>query len=284
MSPRRLTRPIVRAVRALRNAFSSPGYSLFGLKFSRDYLRLAWRVSRSWGDTGPGSMNLLGYRVDYFNRSHALFLVHEIFVNAAYAFDSRNPRPRVVDCGANIGMTVLFFKAFRPDAQVIAFEPHPHTFARLLQTIEVNSLRNVQTENAAVGDRDGMVAFYNSSSDPGGLTASTDASWGGAARQEVRVLRLSSLLREPVDFLKLDVEGAEYEVVQDLIATGAIRWVLEAVIEYHELPTQSNGGARLTTALKAAGFDVSIVAADSAQRNGVIRARRGKKKSAISTE
>lgn len=263
-------------MRAMRNAFASPGYSLFGLKFSRDYLRLAWRVSRSWGDTGPGSMNLLGYRVEYFNRSHALFLVHEIFVNAAYAFDSRNPHARVVDCGANIGMTLLFFKAFCPDAQVIAFEPDPFTFAQLVKTIEVNGLRDVQAGNAAVGDRDGIVAFFNSALDPGSLTASTDPAWGGNTRQEVRVVRLSTLLREPVDFLKLDVEGAEYEVVQDLIATGAIGWVLEAVIEYHELPAQSNGGRRLTSALEGAGFEVTIVAADPAQRNGVIRARRGK--------
>ena len=87
-----------------------------------------------------------------------------------------------------------------------------------------------------MGDRDGTIAFYSSSTDPGGLTGSTDPSWGGHERQDVRVVRLSALLREPVDFLKLDVEGAEYEIVADLISTGAIQWVLETVIEYHELP------------------------------------------------
>jgi FkbM family methyltransferase len=231
-------------------------------------------VIRSWGDTGPGSVSLLGYRIDYLNQSHTLFLIHEIFVNAAYAFAGHNPRARVVDCGANIGLSVLFFKALRPEAEVIAFEPDPVTFARLVRTVELNGLRNVQTENAAVGDRDGTVAFYTRSSDPGGLTASTDPSWGGDVRQDVPVVRLSSLLREPVDFLKLDVEGSEYAIVQDLIATGAIRLILEAVIEYHEIPSQPDGVTHLTTSLQAAGFEVTIVAANAVQRNGVIRARR----------
>ena len=53
---------------------------------------------------------MLGYRVDYFNRSHALFLVHEIFVNATYRFASRSARPSVIDCGSNIGLSVLFSK------------------------------------------------------------------------------------------------------------------------------------------------------------------------------
>ncbi len=77
------------AIRAFRNAFLSPGFRLFGLRFSRDYLRFAWRAARRWGSIEPGSLSFLGYRLDYFNQSHALFLVHEIFVNAAYSFTSR---------------------------------------------------------------------------------------------------------------------------------------------------------------------------------------------------
>ena len=151
---------LAHAVRAIRNAFWSPGCRQFGLTFSRDYLRFAWRAARAWGHTGPGAVDLLGYRLDYSNQSHALFLVHEIFVNGAYVFSSPNPRPRILDCGANIGAAVLFFKAFRPDARVIAFEPDPTTFARLAQTIVTNGLQDVQAEEAAVGEADGTTTFY----------------------------------------------------------------------------------------------------------------------------
>jgi FkbM family methyltransferase len=261
-------------VRALRNAFFSAGRRLFGLRFSRDYLRFAWRAARNWGYGGPGALEFLGHRLEYFNQSDALFLIHEIFVNGAYTFESSNPRPRIVDCGANIGMAVLFFKTFRPDAEVIAFEPDPTTFARLVQTIEVNGLRGVRLENAAVGDKDGTVAFYGSRSGSGGITASVEPSWGGDTRQEVRAVRLSSWIKEPIDFLKLDVEGAEYDVVRDLVDSDAIGWVREAVIEYHELATRPDGLSHMIEALQGAGFDARVTAADAGRRAGLIRARR----------
>ena len=262
------------AVRALRNAFFSPGRRLFGLRFSRDYLLFAWRAARNWGHRGPGTLEFLGHRLEYFNQSDALFLVHEIFVNAAYAFESSNPRPRIVDCGANIGMAVLFFKAFRPDAEVIAFEPDPITFARLARTIEMNGLRDVRLENAAVGHKDGTVAFYYNRSDSGSMTASVESSRGGDARQEVRAVRLSAWIQEPVDFLKLDVEGAEYDVVRDLIDTDAIRWIRDTVIEYHELATRPDGVSQMVNALQAAGFDVHVTPEGAASSTGLIRARR----------
>src|SRR4051812_48016289 len=67
------------AMRALRNAFFSSGRRLFGLSFSLDYLRFAWRARRM-DDVGPGSLTVAGMRVGYDNQSHALFLLHEIFV------------------------------------------------------------------------------------------------------------------------------------------------------------------------------------------------------------
>jgi hypothetical protein len=74
-----------RIIRVLRNAFFSKGFELFGFPFARDYLRLAWRASRRWGYQGPGRLKILGFRVEYLNQSHAVFLFHEIFVNAEHA-------------------------------------------------------------------------------------------------------------------------------------------------------------------------------------------------------
>ena len=99
-------------------------------------------------------------------------------MNAAYDFTSPHLRPRIVDCGANIGMALLFFKAVRPEAEVIAFEPHPVTFARLVETIDSNGLHDVHAENAAVGDQDGTAAFYTHQSDHGSLIGSVDRGWG----------------------------------------------------------------------------------------------------------
>lgn len=262
------------AARVLRNAFLSPGARLFGPRFSADYLRFALESARRWGDTGPGTLRLLGARVDYFNRTNALFLVHELFANAEYAFRAETPTPRIVDCGANIGLSVLFFKRLHPGARIVAFEPEPTTFARLERTVAENGLQGVVLHHAAVAEAAGTVTLYADPADPGGITSSTDPAWGGPVAREVPAVRLSEVLREPVDFLKLDVEGAEYGVVRDLAASGALALVREAVIEYHDVASEPDGPARLAEILRTAGMEVTTHPLHPANRLGLLRARR----------
>ena len=263
-----------RVLRTLRNAFFSRGRRLFGLRFSRDYLRFAWRAFRHGGSVDPGSLQICGFRIDYWNQSHALFLLHEIFVNAEYSFHTPVARPRIVDCGANIGMSVLFFKAVYPDADVLAFEPNAVSFAQLTRTIEANALVSVVAEQAAVTERGDTATLYRDESDPASIVASVDRAWGGSSGQAVRAVRLSDYITTPVDFLKLDVEGSEHGVVRDLVTTGAIEWIRETVIEYHPLDAVPSSLAEMTDALGAAGFDVRVQPSPSGSSTKLIRARR----------
>lgn len=261
------------ALNAFRNAFRSPGYGLFGVRFARDYLRVALRGARSWGHPGPGTLNFLGARIEYPNQSHALFLVHEVFVQATYAFRTRSAAPFIVDCGANIGITTLFFKALFPGARIVAVEPEPNTCRWLRTNVERNGLSGVEICPAAVGGRDGTVALFTPEADPGSMTSSIHSEWSHGVAAQVPSVRLSTLIREPVDFLKLDVEGAEYAVVRELVASGAITWVQEAVIEFHSLADEPGGAAALRELLAGAGMDVTVDEGASADA-GIIRARR----------
>jgi FkbM family methyltransferase len=257
----------------MRNAFLSRGRQLFGLGFAFDYLRFAWRARRM-NSIGPGSLDLAGFRIDFLNQSHALFLLHEIFVNAEYEFGATTARPRIVDCGANIGMSVVFFKALYPEADIVAFEPDAGAFTLLRRAIDTNRLRRVSAEQAAVTETGGTVAFYTNSADPASIVGSIDPSWSGGTREDVRAVRLSERITAPVDFLKLDIEGAEYGVIRDLVSTGAIRWVREAVIEYHDVASEPHGLDELSNALTTSGFRLERSASDGPLPVGVIRASR----------
>ena len=262
------------AAQALRNAFLSRGARLFGPRFAVDYLRFAAETARRWGDTGPGTLRLLGRRMDYFDRMGALFLVHEIFVHAAYDFRAQGPAPRVLDCGANIGLSVLFFKARYPDARVTAWEPHPATFARLRANVEGNRLAGVELREAAVSDEAGTMTLYADPAGPGGMVTSMHPEWGGGAGFTARRERLSDAVDGPVDFLKLDVEGAEYAVLDDLAATGALRQVRETVVEWHATPAAADGPARVADTLRSAGMEVETLSGAPVGVAGVLRGRR----------
>ena len=157
---------------------------------------------------------------------------------------------------------------------MIAFEPDPIAFARLKQTLERNSVRDVRPINAAVAGEDGMVPFYSEPGDTGGITAGLNASWSGAVAREVRAVRLSAMIREPVDFLKLDVEGAEYAVICDLVETGTIDYLREAVIEFHEPGADVGGVEQMVRLLEASGMQVSRSGVADRARVGIVRAWR----------
>lgn len=262
---------LARIRRTFRNAFQSEGARLFGWRFVRDYLALAWETSRHWGATGPGAFDIAGWRVEYFERSDALFLLHEIFVNGIYAFSTPQPAPRIIDCGANIGMATLFFKALYPAASITAVEPAPETFERLRQNVAGNHLLDVTLINAALAEREGIVAFGARQREPGSLIARTTGSCTGAAAP-VRAMTLSSLLDRPVDFVKLDIEGMEYEVVRELVASGRTQHVREMVLEFHDADTRSTELSSMIAALGAAGLKVDR-RDDPGGKTGTLRAR-----------
>jgi FkbM family methyltransferase len=262
-----------RLLRVLRNAFLSPGFRLFGLRFARDYLRFAARCARSWGSTGPGTIALLDARIDHPNQASALFLVHEIFVQAVYDFAAEVPAPRIVDCGANVGFSIVFFRARYPACSIIAFEPHPVTFERLRRNIERAGYRDVELRRLAVAEEAGEFDLVTPENDPGSIVSSITSGWTEGVPVRAAAIRLSTVIRDPVDLLKLDVEGAEYGIVRDLVGTGAIAHVREAVIEFHEVPGEPGGATELRHLLQTAGMTVHLEHHPSS-RVGLLRARR----------
>lgn len=157
----------------------------------------------------------------------------EIFVQEAYRFETSRPRPRIVDCGSNIGMSVLYFKHLYPEARITAFEPSPAAFACLRENIAGNQLEDVTAHEVAVGGQEGEVDLMVSSAPAGDLEASTRAGGQDWRRQRVRCVRLSDYIEEPVDYLKVDAEGAELAVLEDLERNGKLDLIDRMGIEYH---------------------------------------------------
>lgn len=118
----------------------------------------------------------------------------------------------IVDLGSNVGASVLYFATRYPGARIIAVEPDPATFRKL--QANVGSIPGVELRCLAVGGTDGETDFFPS---PRTWESSFRPTPLSGEPIRVRVVTLDTLLSEVgldhVDLIKLDVEGAEYEIL-----------------------------------------------------------------------
>lgn len=123
----------------------------------------------------------------------------------------------VVDVGANVGYFSLWFLSRFPVARVIAVEPMPNNFALLSRHAAMNPQRRFDLLNCALAAHDGTVTMHFDRRDAFTTGASAVSHGGGDDPLEVRTLTLAKLMEQcacaEIDFLKMDCEGSEYEVL-----------------------------------------------------------------------
>jgi FkbM family methyltransferase len=149
-----------------------------------------------------------------------LTVLNDVLVLGDYACEDLAAAATVVDLGSHVGSSILFFRDAAPNARIVGVEPDPGTFSLLERNVA--ALPDVSVRNVAVGGVDGETGFQSA---PQGMESRLTSN--GAMK--VRVERLDTLLADlsldQVDVLKIDIEGAEDEVVRGfsgLSRVGAI--------------------------------------------------------------
>lgn len=221
-------------------------------------------------------------------RTIAKYLRWETFKQRQYSrpgFELR-ATDTVVDIGANIGMFALWAEPQIPGGRLICIEPNPVVLECLRMNISRNSLRNVLVLPVAAGAAEGTMELV---CHPGwealAYSSAVDAPWffnkstagrairwlmqrmrrhapQPAAKQSIPVQQIS-LARimddnavATVNFLKIDCEGSEYEILRSLDASHWAR-IERVVIEYHEFGRHSH--RELIEVLQDNGFEVERV-------------------------
>lgn len=138
-------------------------------------------------------------------------VIKEIFAENVYEVDNNhfNRGGVVVDLGANIGAFSLL--AAKKGTTVYAVEPEPHNLEALKRNIEINRMENnIIVCPYAISDFKGTAVIHDSG---GGSSIKDDGAFGA----EVEVMSLDNLFSlyhiEQVDVMKIDIEGAEVEVI-----------------------------------------------------------------------
>lgn len=174
-----------------------------------------------------------------------VFIFYEVFMDEAYripdhmlaAEDVRT----IVDCGANIGLSALYFADRYPEATIYAIEASATNF-------------NLLKENTRGIDR--IVPLHAAVTEPGlrSVRFSTDSkAWGNSivtepsgTSEEVRAISLQALAErygiDRIDLLKVDIEGGEISLFRD---PAFLHWTRFGVIELHPPYTMRDFGRDL---------------------------------------
>lgn len=165
------------------------------------------------------------------------------------------PGDNVVDIGAHIGYyTLIMSKLVGPTGMVFAFEPDEGNFELLEKNVKLNGCTNVMLENMVVTDTVGPVKLFNGDESSNPTIVGSDDKF-----TLVNGTSLDTYFRGiNVDFIKMDVEGAEY-----LVLKGAVRLLrtdVKIITEFYPkvLPVTAMEFLDLLT-----GFDLYMIDEDS---------------------
>lgn len=214
-------------------------------------------------DMSNRTVSIFGFKIFFLNFDDFYWTFNDVFVDESYKLYSDRSSPKIIDCGGNIGMSVLYFKWLYPDAEIIVFEPHPNTFSLLKRNVEQNCLgKSVVLRKEAVGGKISTLELfgenraatlnhnlfdYENSQESGNV---------GHGVHEVEVMALSGFITRNIDYIKLDIEGAETDVISELYNSGKMDFVDRFGIEFHKIPEKPERLSEMVSQLDKSGFSV----------------------------
>lgn len=248
---------------------AGPARHLANLIRDPEYRQFAWLESTLGGRPRrePFRLNVHGWSLEVPDAASFLSTYREIFHEHQFDFPWQGSPPSVLDLGANIGLSVLYFHRLHPGSRIVAVEADPALFAVLERNLKANAVRDVELIQKAAWIEDGRVEFLGDGADGGQIVSGSGGPASGAARatESVEALNLPRLLAErKFDFIKMDIEGAE-RLVLPACAEG-LRHARFVAVEYHSPATGPQSLGAILATLEGCGFRVHVHTAFTSPR------------------
>lgn len=202
----------------------------------------------------PVERDFLGKKIYIHDIASFQMSYEELFIQEMYKFETDCDQPFIIDCGANLGMSLIYFKQLYPNSKILAFEPDKEIFEFLKRNTLSFAFTDVELINAALWDKEELQTFWAEGGAGGRIEAINTRK---ESYNEVHCVRLRNYLNEKkVHFLKIDIEGAEYQVIKD--CADLLINIDNIFIEYHSLVHETQKLDELLSFVKNAGFRYHI--------------------------
>jgi FkbM family methyltransferase len=163
------------------------------------------------------SVQINGFRVNIRTATKDLVVAFSSFADREYEGIKLDDVRFVIDAGANIGTSAIWFATKHPQATVIAIEPESENFD--LMKLNVAGYPAIKPIKAALAGAIGRRELFDRGTGPWGYTIASSSQNVKSLEQSVECITVESILatytQDIVDILKLDIEGGEKEVLED---------------------------------------------------------------------
>lgn len=190
--------------------------------------------------------HLLGKKTWFYGGGEYLHALKEVFLEKAY-LQKLPENAYILDCGAHIGISVIYLKHICPSAKIVSFEPDARNFELLKKNIASHQLTDVEVRQEAIWIDNTNIEFIEE-----GNMGSKIAVSGKKITNQVAAVRLKDFLNRRIDFLKIDIEGAEYAVLKDI--RDDLDKVDKLFVEYHGTFKQNAELNEILEIVTGAGF------------------------------
>ncbi len=199
----------------------------------------------------PSQIKLFGQTIQLLDAHSFIEMFHEIFIERHYQFRPHRNQPIIIDCGANIGLSTIFFKRQYPNADITAIEADPNIYKILQSNVLSYGYEAISLKHAAVWVHNDGIRFVSEGGTSGRI--STDS-----GEHKIPTIRLKDILKkyQGVDMLKIDIEGAEMQVLSD--CEDQLYRVHNLFVEYHSFEKKEQSLDHLLNILTKAGFRYHI--------------------------
>lgn len=185
------------------------------LTLSLWYFALSRKVLKKEGDfqiTGKYAGQIITFYLRYVMD---IAVLREVFVDKEYDWCPMESPKVIIDLGAHFGDTALYYHARFPNVKIIAVEPSPENYERLVQ--HTKNILNIIPVQAAIGSSDGEITLNLM---PSSLGHSVMERKDTESSVTVPLISIATLFKrygiDKADLIKFDIEGAEFDLFESI--------------------------------------------------------------------
>jgi len=198
----------------------------------------------------PGTLRVDGHPIVYGDLHSFFHQAYQIYVQKLYDLDPAKPIRSILDCGAHIGLASIYYAGRFPEATIHGFEADP-ALCRMAETnvSQLNLSDRITLYPKAVWTHDRGVRFDSTGDDSGTLSEK--------GQTQVPSISLKDWIsRHEVDLIKMDIEGAEYEVIRD--CQDVLSKVPYLLLEVHAFGGEQGTLQEVLGCLDEAGYQTGL--------------------------